>query len=279
MEKEVQGAHTMKKIHLEKIPNNVKVGDKCGVIEPNITEDCILIEDGVAVGFYLSDIGKYNPKAKSLAIIADKELRSDNVPKQVMNRGPKGSKLDQIRRKKEGTEIVEQYSTILGGVPPKPHMRRNYPSISSVHRVETAKNYIKAMILLGKECEKIISDIMPEQYSKQKELIKQNCPKEYRLTDLFTSSISNYNISVDYHVDRANLVGCVNAIVAKRKNSSGGNTTVPDYDATFASKDNSLLVYPAWRNIHGVTPIVKQEEDGYRNTLVFYPLASFKKYV
>lgn len=279
MEEEAQGAYLMKEIHLEKIPNDVKVGDKCGVIEPNITEDCILVEDGETIGFYLSDIGKYNQKAKDLANIADKELRTKNVPKTVMNRGPKGSKLDQIRRKRDGIEIVEQYSTILGGVPPKPHMRRNYPSISSVHSVKTAKNYIKAMILLGKECEKIIQEIMPEQYEKQKKLIEQNCPKDYRLTDLFTSSISNYNIAVDYHIDRANLVGCVNAIVAKRKNSEGGNTTVPDYGATFASLDNSLLVYPAWRNIHGVTPIIKHAENGYRNTLVFYPLASFKKYV
>lgn len=266
-------------MQLEQVVNSVKIGDKCGEINPNITEDTLFIEDGDVVGFYLRDIGKHSAKAKALAIIADNEFRTDNVPKQMMSRGAQGSKADKIKRIKEGVNIVEQYATILGGVPPKPHMRRNYPTVSSVHREKTAKNFIKAMILLGKECERIIRDIMPDQYEKQKELIEKNCPKKYRLTDLFTSSISNYNISADYHIDKANLTGCVNAIIAKRKNSTGGNTTIPDYGATVASYDNSLLVYPAWRNIHGVTPINQKTKDGYRNTLVFYPLGSFKKYV
>jgi len=68
----------------------------------------------------------------------------------------------------------------------------------------------------------------------------------------------------------------VNVIIAKREGSRGGNTTVPDYGATFGSFDNSMLVYPAWRNLHGVTPIVPTEPNGYRNTLVFYPLKAFK---
>jgi hypothetical protein len=53
---------------------------------------------------------------------------------------------------------------------------------------------------------------------------------------------------------------------------------VPDYDATVNSSDNSILVYPAWRNVHGVTPIIPLKEDGYRNTLVFYALKAFKDY-
>jgi hypothetical protein len=37
-----------------------------------------------------------------------------------------------------------------------------------------------------------------------------------------------------------------------------------------------MLVYPAWRNVHGVTPIIPLKEGGYRNSLVFYPLKAFK---
>lgn len=44
------------------------------------------------------------------------------------------------------------------------------------------------------------------------------------------------------------------------------------------SADNSMLVYPAWRNVHGVTPIVPTREGGYRNSLVFYSLKAFNKY-
>ena len=47
-------------------------------------------------------------------------------------------------------------------------------------------------------------------------------------------------------------------------------------ELTMDSSDNSMLVYPAWRNVHGVTPIVATKEGGYRNSLVFYPLKAFK---
>jgi hypothetical protein len=37
-----------------------------------------------------------------------------------------------------------------------------------------------------------------------------------------------------------------------------------------------MLVYPAWRNVHGVTPIVQTATGGYRNSFIFYPLKAFK---
>jgi len=80
-------------------------------------------------------------------------------------------------------------------------------------------------------------------------------PEKYRFGRLFTSSISNFNIAAPFHRDAGNLVGCVNVIIAKKKDASGGNTTVPDYNLTVDSSDNSMLVYPAWKNVHGVTPI------------------------
>ena len=171
---------------------------------------------------------------------------------------------------------VLQYSTIIGSVPPKPHMRRPYPTISSVHNVKTAKTFIKAMMMLCLESEKIIKELTPNLYEQQKKAIEENVPEKWRFGNLFTSSISNYNIPAAFHRDNANIEGCANVIIAKRKNSTGGHTTVPDYGATVNSADNSMLVYPAWRNVHGVTPIVPTYEGGYRNTLVFYPLKSFK---
>ena len=242
----------MKRIELLKVPHDKKVGDKVAPLPANITEDTLFIEDGEIIGFYINDMAKYSKKACKLADIADNELRSKRVPKSEMSRGPQGNKADKLKREQEGKQLVTQYSVILGGVGPKPHMRRNYPTVS-------------------------MKLIMPKQYEIQKQLIEDNSPKKYRFCDLFTSSISNFNISADYHIDRANIKGCCNVIIAKRMSSTGGNTTVPDYDATFDSADNSMLVYPAWRNLHGVTPI-ETKDGGYRNTLVFYPLASFAKF-
>jgi hypothetical protein len=259
----------MKTIQLIKRPHTVQIGDVCEYIEPNVTEDSIFEADGEIIGFYIKDIANYSQKAAQLAHIANVELRSKNVPKSEMKRSSGFASGDKSKE-------VLQYSTILGGVPPKPHMRRPYPTISSVHSVKTAQTFIKAMLMLCHESEQIIKQITPHIYDRQKSIIETNIPAKWRFGNLFTSSISNYNIPAPFHRDAANLEGCVNVIIAKKENAKGGNTTVPDYGATVDSSDNSMLVYPAWRNVHGVTPIVPIKEGGYRNSLVFYPLKAFK---
>ena len=261
----------MKTIELKKVEHTVKIGDKCPYIEPNVTEDCLFVEGDEVVGFYISEMPK---KMCELANLANAEFRSKNVPKSEMSRGPQGNKKQKAERAKNGVELVTQFSTILGGVPPKPHMRRPYPTVSSVHSVKTAKNFIKAMLLLAKESEKLIKEVTPEQYDKQKELLDQ-VPDQYKFANLFTSSISNFNISAQFHRDTGNIVGASNVIICKKNNSKGGDLNIPDYGATIGQKDNSILVYPAWRNIHGVTPITPTHEGGYRNSLVFYPLNAF----
>ncbi|MFY7938786.1 MAG: hypothetical protein ACOVOQ_15515 [Flavobacterium sp.] len=259
----------MKTIQLIKRPHTVQIGDICEYIEPNVTEDSLFEADGEIIGFYVKDIAKYSEKASQLAHIANKELRSKNVPKSEMKRSSGFTSGDK-------TKEVLQYSTIIGSVPPKPHMRRPYPTISSVHSVKTAQTFIKAMLMLCNESEQIIKELTPHIYDRQKSIIETNIPAKWRFGKLFTSSISNYNIPAPFHRDAGNLEGCVNVIIAKKEFAKGGNTTVPDYGATVDSSDNSMLVYPAWRNVHGVTPIIPTHEGGYRNSLVFYPLKAFK---
>jgi hypothetical protein len=255
----------MKRIDLNQIQHAVKIGDQCPAFEPNVTEDCVFYADGEPIGFFMRQMPE---KMCKLADLADKELRSKNVPKSTMNRGVK----EMVEAK--GLEWVSQYSVILGSTPPKPHMKRPYASRSSVHQVKSAQTFIKAMLLLAKESENLIAEIMPEQYKKQKELFTQ-VSNEWKFGNLFTSSISNYNISAPFHRDTGNIKNTVNVIITKRRNSKGGNLHVPDYGATIDQCDNSILVYPAWRNVHGVTPIEPTFEGGYRNSLVFYPLSAF----
>jgi hypothetical protein len=245
----------MKIVELEQVQHEIKIGQECPTIIPNIKEDCIFMEKGVAVGFFLN---KMPEKAAKLAELADFELRGKNVPKSSMKR----------------SSGVEQFSCIIGSIPPKPHMRRPYPAISSVHGHKSAKTFIKAMIMLGKESEQIIKDILPAQYEEQMQIFSEMDDK-WKLGNMFTSSISNYNISAPFHRDTGNIKNTVNVIITKRKNSTGGNLHIPDYNATVDQCDGSMLVYPAWRNVHGVTPIHATHDGGYRNSLVFYPLKAF----
>ena len=245
----------MQIVELIKIDHGIKVGQECPDIEPNILEDSIFMENGLAVGFFLKEMPE---KAAKLAELADFELRGKNVPKSSMKR----------------SSGVEQFSCIIGSIPPKPHMRRPYAAISSVHGHKSAQTFIKSMIMLCKEAEKIVKDILPSQYNEQIKIFDEMDPK-WKLGNMFTSSISNYNISAPFHRDTGNIRNTVNVIITKRKNSKGGNLHIPDYGATIDQSDGSMLVYPAWRNVHGVTPIKPTHDGGYRNSLVFYPLKAF----
>jgi hypothetical protein len=216
-------------------------------------------------GFFIRDIAKYDTKLSAVIAVANNEFLSNRVPKSTMKRS---SGLHD-----KSAEVL-QYSTILGSVPPKPHMRRSYPTISSVHSVKSAQTFVKAMIMAVKLAEDLLERLAPSIFYKQLDIFK-SVPNEWKFGRLFTSSISNYNIPAPFHIDKANIKDCVNIIICKRANSKGGCTTVPDYAATMDSCDNSMLVYPAWRNIHGVTPIIPLAEGGYRNSLVFYPLRAF----
>lgn len=259
----------MKPIELKLVEHNVTVGDKCDSIKPNVTEDSIFLENGVPIGFFIRDVSRYSMELSQFIAIANNEFKSDRVPKSMMARS------SAVSARRSGGKGVQQFSTIIGSVPPKPHMRRPYPTISSVHADKKANQFIKAMILACRESEKILESIVPDIYHKQKEIVRKSVPERWRFGNLFTSSISNYNIAAAYHIDHANLRDCVNVILTKRQNSIGGNLNVPDYDTTFDSCDNSMLVYPAWKSIHGVTPIVPTANGGYRNSLIFYPLKAF----
>ena len=258
----------MQIIKLNQINHKTKIGQPCPYVKPNIDFDCLLELDGNVIGFYIHSIKKYSPKLSKLIAIANAEFRSKNVPKSEMNRGT------EKQAKEQGRIRVAQYSTVLGSRAPKPHMRMPYPSISIVHQNKKAKTFIKAMLGACIEAEKIIKDLTPHIHEKQTELFK-NVPEQWKFGNLFTSSISNYNISAPFHRDNANIVDAVNIIITKRHNSKGGCLHVPDYNATFDQADDSMLVYPAWKNIHGVTPIIPTTEGGYRNSLVFYPLKAF----
>jgi hypothetical protein len=140
----------MKRVDLIKVEHNVKIGDKCEYIEPNVTEDSIFYADGEPIGFYLT---KMPEKMCKLADLANKEFRSKNVPKSLMARAGKLRELQLGKTKEEAEKInVEQYSTdnwLLFA--PKALMRREYRNRSSqVHSVKSAQTFIKGNVTFGK---------------------------------------------------------------------------------------------------------------------------------
>tara|TARA_R100000808_G_scaffold5859_2_gene17696 strand:- start:631 stop:1461 length:831 start_codon:yes stop_codon:yes gene_type:complete len=276
----------MKELHLELVEHETRVGKRCGEIEPNVTEDCIFLDEGERVGFYLS---KINGKLKQLVEVANNEFISDNVPKSEMRRADTVNKYFKLKNSREPTYYGEntqladkmgviQMSAILGSVPPKAHFRRPYPVISSVHQQPKAQTFVKAMVLLARESESLVKKYLPEIYKKQLEVVSEAVPPKWQFSPMFTSSISNYNISAPFHIDTGNLKDTVNCIFTRRFDAVGGCLHIPDYNITVEQADCSFLCYPAWRNVHGVTPIRAKSSKGYRNSLIFYPLKGFDGY-
>tara|TARA_R100000655_G_scaffold10525_1_gene25187 strand:+ start:1562 stop:2377 length:816 start_codon:yes stop_codon:yes gene_type:complete len=269
----------MKTLKLQQVEHQIKVGKQCPYYEPNIKEDCLLEVDGEIVGFYIKDVANHSQKLNSLLAIADNEFRSENVPKTIMDR------MSTIANEKDKTKVhnraasralgCSQYSTILGSIAPNPVMRRPYPNTSAVHRDKKAQTFIKAMWGSCLEAELIVKKLTPKIYERQTKLFEE-IKKEWRFGNMYTSSISNFNIAAPFHRDTGNLQETVNIILTKRNNANGGCLNVPDYNVTFEQADNSMLVYPAWKNIHGVTPIKTIAENGYRNSFIFYALKAFK---
>lgn len=256
----------MKKVELKSLEHTYKIGQECPALKPNIVEDTLFLENGKPVGFYIRELPT---PAKNYLAIANKEFRTKKVPKSAMNRtsGETGN-----------TAKVQQYSTILGSVQPRPHMGRPEPRISSVHQNKSAYYFIKSMIMLAGECLKIIRKETPELYETHVDAVCKSVPEKWRFSDYFSSSISNYNIAANFHRDAGNVVNSLNIICTKKWMAKGGNLIVPEYNAVIEQSDNSLIVYPAWKNMHGVSPIIPLKEDGYRNSFIFYALKSFKSH-
>ena len=257
----------MRTINLVKVPHAYKVNDAPKETPPSFTGDALFVEDGKPVGFFIEKVPE---KLQKIVDVANAELLSDRVPKTVMMRKHRtGRKLPDGKWE---YRIVEQYSCSLGSIAPNIIMRCPYPNRSSVHRVGKARPFVKAMLAAGYEALTIMESVSPELYAQHREAVLQNVPEKWRFAGLFSSSISNCNIAAPIHQDNANVRGSLNVIITKRLNARGGNLFVPDYDTTFNSVNNSMLVYPAWRNLHGVTPIVPTHQGGYRNSLVWYSL-------
>lgn len=268
----------MQTIDLVKVEHGRKAGEKCEYIKPNVTESCLLRDNGELIGAYIKDASALSPKLANLMDIANNEFLSNRVPKSMLKR----SDIMQMAKERnisyaEAVKIgTAQYSTIIGSIPKKPHMRRTYHNRSGVHAVKTAQTFVKAMLMASNELEGVMGGLLPEAVKTHSEAVS-GVDERWRFGNLFTSSISNFNISAPFHRDRANVKGTLNAIYTHRHNADGGCLYVPAYDACFEQPTGSLLLYPAWRNDHAVTPIVPTHDGGYRNSLVFYALAGFLK--
>lgn len=92
----------------------------------------------------------------------------------------------------------------------------------------------------------------------------------------WTSGVLNQTSALPYHTD-ANNAPAWNAMVVLRRGTRGGYFHIPAYGLTLPCRDGDVCFFPAYRVLHGVTPIRKVDTDGYRYSAVYYTVARMRE--
>lgn len=178
-------------------------------------------------------------------------------------------------QKAERVSGLMSESRIFGYQPRSPFRSRYYCSLAV-----TAKQFPKAhhgLIDFGKKMMDLLKAHAPEyceDYQKQTSEIRENwrIPGTY-----FTSGIVNKTTSLNYHLDVGNFKGVMSAMAVLKKDVAGGRLCIPELDVKLELRDGTYLLFDGQDWLHGVTPIIKQNEQSYRYSVVYYALEDMKK--
>lgn len=113
-----------------------------------------------------------------------------------------------------------------------------------------------------------LPEVIEESYAKAAPI-----SEDWRLSDdvYWTSGVVNQTSSLPYHRDRNNFP-VWSAMPVARRAARGGYLSIPEYDATVATRDGWVVYFNGFQLTHGVTPIKITEDDGYRYSCVYYCL-------
>lgn len=117
----------------------------------------------------------------------------------------------------------------------------------------------------------------PKQHAAQLERVQSVHPRWRMRGDIYTSGIINYNNTLLYHRDRGNFSDSWNAMMVIKKNASGGELVLPEYDLAIEYGNGDCIWSNANEITHGVTHVLPQREDGYRISIVWYALQAMRR--
>ena len=89
-------------------------------------------------------------------------------------------------------------------VPPKPQFGRPYATRMQIHLDKKAQTFIKAMMLLANESEQLIKKYYQNNTNNKLNYFFKDVPEKWRFGNLFTGSISNFNISAPFLFTKIN---------------------------------------------------------------------------
>lgn len=165
---------------------------------------------------------------------------------------------------------INNVSRTFGYSPRRPMRRRDGCGVQSADR-----DHPQAVAELGRWarlCADQYAAFHPDRAQADRQTMGQ-VGGDWRLggDGLWTSGIVNESTSLPYHRDNANF-HTWSAMPVVRRGTRGGYLHLPEYGAVLPCRDGWVVHFCGRELVHGVTPITKTADDGYRYSVVFYAI-------
>lgn len=188
------------------------------------------------------------------------------------------SKLDKksfgISRRLAG--IAGGFSRTFGYAPRDPLRQHDYCTRTALYRQKP--DVAKVLTEHAEHLSSIYRSVFPESHESQTNLIKNTVRPEWVMPGgIFTSGIVNWNNPLQYHYDAGNFEDTWSVMCVFKKKTDGGHLIIPDFDVKVELAHSSIFLFDGQQDLHGVTPIIKREEDSHRYSVVYYALSRMCK--
>lgn len=177
-------------------------------------------------------------------------------------------------QKSERVSGLMSESRIFGYQPRSPFRSRYYCSLALTANQHPKSH--RSLIEFGSKMMDLLKKHAPEyceEYEKQTSEVRScwKIPGTY-----FTSGIVNKTTALNYHYDVGNFKGVMSAMAVMKNGVAGGRLCLPELDAKLELRDGTYLLFDGQDWLHGVTPIIKQNANSYRFSVVYYALEDMK---
>lgn len=134
-----------------------------------------------------------------------------------------------------------------------------------------------ALVSLADPLRRMMEGLIPESSEEDSRAIQIEISEEWRMTEKsnWTSGVVNRTAQLPYHRDAFNF-DVWSAMPVIRSSAIGGFLSIPEYDICVECADGWAVFFRGYRHVHGVTPITKLNNKGYRYSIVFYALRGMK---
>ncbi len=193
------------------------------------------------------------------------------IPERVYSKFLKLTKITKPTNDYRTGHALPTRSSVIGVMPRSP-IRCDYCRFTNESKTNPEAFYLAAE--LNEEVCKIYNAYFPKAFSNAVNEIKQKINQDWRYVDSpYLTCNVNYNHAIPYHRDSANIGSALSNITIIKHGTDGGELVLPEYKLALKQQDGAFTLLHGQSVLHGVMPIRKTKENGFRASIVFYTLS------